>query len=243
MSENGEEEAPKIIVDSESEGEDFPPQEPKVLTNELVASGLSKLSKTADGSNVAFVNLDLKAQSIESLGEVLRQYEHLRDVDVSGNKLKEVHQIASLPYLLKLNAARNQVESVMFLAHEYESLRFLARLQLSHNKITAVPEIPQANLLHLDLSNNQIETAREFKGHRNLKEFNLENNKLASIVGLANMPNLEVLNLTNNQITNLDTLNCVGSLKKLLLKNNPITDCNSFSCFLSNVTYLDLSNT
>jgi len=72
-----------------------------------VAAGLSKLSKTADGSNVAFVNLDLKSKEIEELGDVFRQYEHLRDVDASKNNLKDIHQIASLPYLLKFDASEN----------------------------------------------------------------------------------------------------------------------------------------
>ena len=131
----------------------------------------------------------------------------------------------------------------MFLAHEYESLRFLGKLTLHHNKIAAVPEIPQENITHLDLSDNLIETAKEFKGHRNMRDLNLQNNKLESVQGLSNMPSLEQLNLSNNQISDISAISKVGKLKKLILKNNPLENCSSFTAEHGAVTYLDLNNT
>jgi Leucine-rich repeat (LRR) protein len=59
-------------------------------------------------------------------------------------------------------------------------------------------EIPQPNLLQLDLSFNKISSCSDFKGHRALKVLNLENNQLALDQGVKDMPKLEELNLSGN---------------------------------------------
>ena len=131
----------------------------------------------------------------------------------------------------------------MFLAHEYDNLRFLKKMNLSHNQIEAVPEIPQQSLNELDMSHNVVSSAREFKGHNTIQSFNLENNKLVSTEGLRKMPLLKELNLSNNQIECIEHIREVPVLSRLLLKNNPIESCSSFSAELQSVTFLDLSNT
>jgi hypothetical protein len=98
--------------------------------------------------------LNLENQELEDLGDVLRQFEHLRDINLSKNALKEVHQIASVPYLLNFNGSHNQVETIDFLSHEYDNLLFIRNLKLDHNKIQLLPEVPQPNLKDIDLSHN-----------------------------------------------------------------------------------------
>ena len=89
MSDNeGEEEAAKIVIEEESDGEEHNPDaQPKALDCELAAAGLSKLAKTADAGTFAYVNLDISGKEIETIGDALKTYDHLRDLNVSKNKI------------------------------------------------------------------------------------------------------------------------------------------------------------
>ena len=60
-----------------------------------------------DGSSYAYVNLNLEEKELEELGDHLRLYHHLRFLNLSKNQLKNISELAYLPYLLTVNASEN----------------------------------------------------------------------------------------------------------------------------------------
>jgi len=52
----------------------------------------------------------------------------------------------------------------------------------------------------LNLSGNQIEAIKGFKGHKTLEKLLLQGNKLNHLDGLYNLPALKYLDVSNNNI-------------------------------------------
>jgi hypothetical protein len=69
----------------------------------------------ADGSSYAFTDLNLEGKDIESFGLLMRQYEHVRTINMNGNKLRGISEISALPYLLEVEAKNNLIKDIDFL--------------------------------------------------------------------------------------------------------------------------------
>ena len=66
--------------------EEAVPEEPKnFLKLEQIQSGLSQISRTHDGASYAYTSLNLEEKELEELGDLLRQYSHLRFINLSKN--------------------------------------------------------------------------------------------------------------------------------------------------------------
>ena len=112
------------------EGEE---EEPKVtLKQEEIASGLSQIDKTFDGSSYVFTVLTLSERDpkLQELGDELEKYSHLRTVDLSKNEIEDLAALARLPHLLTLNAEENAADSADFLG-ETDAFQFLQIANLS----------------------------------------------------------------------------------------------------------------
>jgi hypothetical protein len=44
--------------------------------------------------------MNLEGKGVESFGLLLRQYEHLRIMNIDNNKLRDISEVDTLPYLI-----------------------------------------------------------------------------------------------------------------------------------------------
>eukprot|EP00744_Colponema_vietnamica_P008348 GILI01011916.1.p1 GENE.GILI01011916.1~~GILI01011916.1.p1 ORF type:complete len:307 (+),score=84.03 GILI01011916.1:69-989(+) len=191
------------------------------LSSAAIASGLSHVSKTVDGTGYALVKLDISGKEIESLGEELEKYQHLRHINLSKNKVQDATALTKLPHLLTINAESNAISSLEPFTQDV--LGFLQQLNLSENKITSLPAIKLPLLVSLNLSTNEIASCASFEGHSSLVLLKLGKNKLTSAEGLKDMPNLRKLILPENELESAKGLSNLTSLRSIDLRSNKLT--------------------
>lgn len=59
------------------------------------------------------------------MGDLLRPYEHVQNLDISKNEVYDLQTICCFPYLLTLNANTNAVQSISFFENSPDTLQFL----------------------------------------------------------------------------------------------------------------------
>lgn len=139
---------------SEAEGEQ---EEPKnFLKQETITENLSQIDTTSAGDTYAFTTLILEEKEVELLGDAIKAYIHLRNINLNKNQLKSIDELSCLNDLLILTAIENQIEDISFLAGDV--LPHLQILNLSQNKIKNLPPIHAPMLKHLILNENEIES-------------------------------------------------------------------------------------
>ena len=79
----------------------------QALTGEIIQEGLSSIQKTSDGSTYAFSTLELEGKGIDTLGEALAEYVHLRVIKFNKNKLETIDKLRTLKYIQILEATDN----------------------------------------------------------------------------------------------------------------------------------------
>lgn len=206
---------------AEQEQEQAPPK--NILKVDQIMPGLSQISKTYDGASYAFTNLIIEEKELEELGETLRGYQHLRNLSLAKNQLKDISEVLYIPHLLVLNASENQIASIDFLSNARDSLLYLQQLTLTKNKLTVFPALTQPRLARLLLNENEIASAAGFGGHANLQYLDLSKNKLTSLAGVVNMPRLQHLDISENELTEVASgLSGLEDLRKLILAKNKI---------------------
>jgi Leucine-rich repeat (LRR) protein len=107
-----EEEESEVTQESEEAKEDIKVIE-KSLTKELMAAGLSQLNRTLDGLSHAFVRFEAKEKELTNI-EMIRNFQHLRHVDLSKNKLLHFDPLKDLSCLVTLNLENNLIETFTF---------------------------------------------------------------------------------------------------------------------------------
>ncbi|CAI2376149.1 unnamed protein product [Moneuplotes crassus] len=223
---------------SEAEGD---VEEPKnLLTQEMINENLSQVDVISDGSTCAFTTLVVEEKEIEVLGDAIKNYIHLRNINISKNQLTGVNELLSLPNILTLTAIENQIEDISFLSQDQHN--FLQVLNLSQNKIKSLPPIPCPMIRHIILNENEIESCAEFTGHPNLEILELRKNKLGNCDGLGNMPKLKELYLAENPLVSVGQLHTLPNLTKLHLRATEIEKFESFPN-LPELEYLNLRET
>ena len=80
-----------------------------------------------DGSSYAFtcLNLEEKENPIQDLGDLLRPYEHIQNLNLSKNEIEDISSITAFNYLLVLDASTNHINSISFLENSPNNLQFL----------------------------------------------------------------------------------------------------------------------
>ena len=141
--------------------------------------------------------MNLQEKELDDIGNDIGDYIHLRDINISSNKFTHINPIKNIPYLVRLDASKNEIKDVKEFFDDPEKLQYLQKIDLSTNKIKELPEMHTPALIELNMETNSISTAISFKGLPNLLKLNLKQNKLKDCVGLANMPKVEVIYLVN----------------------------------------------
>lgn len=208
-------------------------------TLDAIRAGISKPRNTFDNKHFAFISIDVKKQGLEGLFGFLKNYPHVRELDVSENRLADLSSVCHLPHLCVLKAAKNQVPSIDFFADEHK-LQFLHHADLSFNRITLMPALAVKRLRKLDLKNNRIASCEQLRGHARLESLELRGNRLENLNGIRDMPMLVELYAAQNQLKDISGLANLPSLQRLHLRDNKPLESLSPLGELPKLKYLNL---
>jgi Ca2+-binding EF-hand superfamily protein len=169
---------------------------PHELSKGEVQDGLHNIGRTADGRKLAYLSLAIPSINLNGVG-LLREYSHLRFMDVSDNKLTDLSPLGCLPYLLALNASNNLLRSVL----DFKAPLCLREANFSNNRITAMNPLAAHRFLEeLNLSGNKIRVISGVRDNVALRKLILDKNNITAITNLGDLP-LRHLSLAENGLT------------------------------------------
>ncbi|XP_062428225.1 leucine-rich repeat-containing protein 23 [Rhea pennata] len=232
--EEEEDEGEKALLEQEEEEQVLVPCP---LTEENLKEGLSLLCKTGNGLAHAYVKFEAKEKHLTDIS-LLQRYIHLRYVDLSENKLRDLSPLSSLTHLLWLKVDGNLLTSACM-----QELPYLQIISFAHNRIKDMEGISHPRLVNLSLKGNKIKTALGLSQGQlfSLHILELRGNKLESTAGL-NLPKLKNLYLAQNAISSLEGLEGLGQLTTLHLRDNQLETLDGFCSTMKCLQYLNLRN-
>ena len=202
----------------------------KVNYDELIRANLTEISFSPDRQSFGYARLMLKGTTLEkpleSLPSTFGSYRFLKNMDISFNNVSDITCLSVLPNLITLNAKRNNISSLKSFnrepagEEEVEYWKSLQWIHLAGNKISELGSIKAPNLLHLDLSQNDIKKLEHFDGHARLEYLDLSSNGISDTTSISKMPNLKNLYLSFNRIRNMNGFDGLDSLARLSLRSN-----------------------
>ena len=161
------------------------------ISQEVIAEGLSDIQKTAEGSTFAYTRLSLVGKGIVEINDQIQRYEHVRDLDLSSNKMISIDKLRNLKWLQSLKVRDNKVELCHLLSETKAQLCFLTDVDFSGNLIEKVRPILARKLQRYIMDNNNInEVEMGHKGHDQLKVLSVNKNKITKLNGVTNMTQL-----------------------------------------------------
>nr|PIL97204.1 leucine rich repeat-containing protein [Toxoplasma gondii COUG] len=203
-----------------------------LLSGEILNSSISEVARTVDGSGYAFVRLNCSGKNITKIPEEISTYVHLRYIDVSDNHLDDILPLTKLPYVLSLNAARNNITDISCLADE-TCLPSCAVLNLSNNSISTLCTIALPHLAKLTLDGNPFVS---FEGVDRLPEslthLSMRDTHLSTLAHLPSLLNLAYLSLAYCRIESLTDVSMLGALKVLDISGIRLPDFGSLKVLL-----------
>nr|CAB3263514.1 axonemal leucine-rich repeat protein [Phallusia mammillata] len=227
-----EEEEKQEGGEGEAEEEEKLPE--NSLTQDMIPECLSLLCKIGNGLAHAYVRLDAHERELTDI-ELLKNFIHVRYVDVSGNLLKDLSPLNNLTHLLSLQANKNNLATA-----KLDSLPYLQIADFSGNKITTTEGIEHPMLTKLSLNSNLITEISSLspKTLSNLHTLELRGNKLESTRGFY-LPNLKNLYLAGNLLKQVEDLDKLESLTTLHLRDNQIDKLDGFPPSLKKLQYIN----
>ncbi|XP_014108754.1 PREDICTED: leucine-rich repeat-containing protein 23 [Pseudopodoces humilis] len=208
---------------------------PCPLTEEILKEGLSLLSKTGNGLALAYVRFEAKDKGLTDIS-LLERFMHLRYVDLSKNKLKDLAPLSSLTQLLWLKVDGNLLTSASM-----QELPYLQVISFDCNHIMDFEGITHPLLANLSLKENKIQKALGLSRDQlfSLQVLELRGNKLETTAGLG-VSKLKKLYLAKNTICSLEGLEEFKQLETLHLRDNKLEALDGFSDSMKCLQYLNL---
>ncbi|CAK6443738.1 unnamed protein product [Pipistrellus nathusii] len=208
---------------------------PTPLTEDMMKEGLSLLCKTGNGLAHAYVKLEVKERELTDI-HLLRNYIHLRYVDISENHLTDVSALNHLTHLLWLKADGNRLRSA-----QLSELPYLQIASFAYNQITDTEGITHPRLSILNLKGNHIRSVTGLDPEKliSLHTLELRGNQLETTIGI-NLPMLKNLFLAQNFLKRVEGLDNLKNLTTLHLRDNQIDSLTGFSEELKALQYLNL---
>jgi len=213
---------------------------PVPITQQMMEKGLRVLAKTGDGLQHAFIKVELRELQLTDLS-LLRQFPHLRVVNVASNYLESVEPLNSLEHLLSLEAPNNLLSTLKSL----ESRPYLQVLDLSFNKFASWPDLKHPRLRYLNLNQNMLFEVKNIVPDmmKNLTVLELRGNHMTDdgLVGLAPLASsLEILFLAQNDLTSLIGVEPLTSLRRLHVRGNRINSLTGLHQGHDKLEYLNM---
>lgn len=78
-----------------------------------------------DGHSYAYSTLILEEKEIQELGDLLRPYKHLSNLNLNKNDIRDISCVVDLTYLLTLSCSGAAIKSLDFLSENPASLQYL----------------------------------------------------------------------------------------------------------------------
>lgn len=230
----------RILSSSTSEERTSTGLKTKVLTKELIQTGLSRLSKVGFSAVLDYTVLKLPNRLISRLGDIAA-FKNLQEIDLSYNYIEDIDEICSLNYLAKLNFNTNKVRHLNKLQNS-ECLASLRCLNFSKNEIEELPVFEgHVSIINLQMAHNHLTTMSGIENCSYMYTLDFSGNRITTITGLDNMTHLRKLDLSNNLITEVSNLENLKALQYLDLGNNKITALEGL-CNLSSLETLKVNN-
>lgn len=183
----------------------------------------SNIGKTVDGTGFAYRSLECIKKQIGPI-KGIEMYSHLQHIDFSNNVIKDVTPLKLLKFVLKLNLARNEINSIkplMPAEGEEPTFPYLLHLDVSANQLTSLPVLSTMPALRTaSFAKNAITTAEEFTGHPTLETLDISENQIPKLAGVAAMPLLTKLNASSNELEDINGLAELPALEELNLAKN-----------------------
>lgn len=202
----------------------------KINYDELIRAHLSNIQTGPGREKMGYTHLNLMGKHLErpldSLPSSFSNYTLLLHIDVSFNSIPDQSTLATLPNLITVNAKRNMISSTKAFnkepvdGEEVEYWKSLQSLDMSGNKISELGPMRCPNLLHLDLSQNDIKKLENFDGHPKLEFLDQSSNGVVDTTSISKMPMLQKLYLGFNKIKTMNGFDGLDSLIKLHMKSN-----------------------
>lgn len=194
----------------------------KPLSHDILATCLSEIQLAVGGGGYAFTRLDASEKELTNVGNKLENYEQIRHIMLSNNRISDIAPLVKLPHILTLQVENNAITSLACLAGEGVTLPWLQRINFSGNKLTSLPPLTALERLRFaNFGSNEITSLEEFGDHPALEELELKGNQLTTLKGMGTLEKLNTLILTDNQLESLEGLN-VPELKTLDLGGNKL---------------------
>ncbi|XP_039573904.1 leucine-rich repeat-containing protein 23 [Passer montanus] len=242
--EGEEEEKEEREEEKEEEGEEKEEDEekkeeeelvPRPLTEADLKEGLSLLCKTGNGLAHAYVKFEAKNKGLTDIS-LLESFIHLRYVDLSKNKLKDLAPLSSLTQLLWLKVDGNLLTSASM-----QELPYLQVISFDRNHIMDFEGITHPLLANLSLKENKIETVLGLSHDHlfSLQVLELRGNKITTTAGLG-VSKLKKLYLAKNTICSLEGLEEFEQLEILHVRDNKLEALDGFSDSMKCLQYLNL---
>jgi Leucine-rich repeat (LRR) protein len=93
------------------------------------------------------LSLAEKEEKIQVLGELLRNYQHLTAIDISGNEIFNIDELVNLKGLLQIKASGNKIKSIACFEDNSDRLEFLQvsqiQIEFSCNRLMNLVPGPQ----------------------------------------------------------------------------------------------------
>ncbi|KDO22682.1 hypothetical protein SPRG_10996 [Saprolegnia parasitica CBS 223.65] len=197
----------------------------------LFSESLSRIDRTADNAGFAFTAVDINGKELGSLDQI-KDFRHLRFVNVARNKLSDASPVTALEYLVHLNLAENSFREIPKLKNAH-----LKALDVSKNQLTALTGGESKSLEALKVNGNAITSLTGLGDFPALKALEISQNAIAELAvfenqltnlnGLGAFPNLTSFKAELNNMTTLADLAALGALTKLQdvdLTGNAVTE-------------------
>lgn len=233
MSDTDADQDNEIVEEGDGTGEDQKiPDNP--LVQEFIPECLSLLCKIGSGLSHAYVRFDGRERDFTCVDH-LKDFIHIRYLDLTGNLLKDVSVINNLKDLIVLKVAKNNLTTA-----ELDGLPYLQEASFADNKIEEMADIKHPLLEKLNLNSNQIEmvTGLDPDVLTHLTVLELRGNKLTSTEGI-NIPTLKSLYLAANRLTKLEGLEKLVNLETLHVRDNQIDSLDGFSEDMAKLSYVN----
>ncbi|KAL5266219.1 hypothetical protein ACHWQZ_G003586 [Mnemiopsis leidyi] len=188
--------------------------------------------------------LEISALSLRTIPKEIDDFDitDVMTIDVSRNKFTEIpEEVLRCADAEELNCYHNMIRTIC----ELNCMRFLCKLNLCRNQLTAIPShLCSLPLEELYLANNKIHTLpAEIGNLKSLIDFDLSCNMLSSIpVEFGQLTSLKDLNVRHNFITHIPSELTETSLVRLDLSYNRIAIIPPSYRFLKDLKHLDISN-
>jgi len=161
---------------------------------------LSQVGKSVDCDGFAYTQAACVGQKVLSV-QLLAEYEHLQQIDLSKNVIKDVKPLSGLEFVMKLTLAGNCIEAIDPFGPT--ALKHLLHLDLSGNMLQALPMLHLPALQIANFARNRVSSLVDFNGHPTLRILDIseqEGGCLESVDGLCDMPMLENLDISKNSV-------------------------------------------